>query len=62
MDARSTFTKCTNSLPGPIIIAPGLPIRTIYRGVIPFVLIQITALLLVICVPSVALWLTIVLR
>ncbi|MBN8290964.1 TRAP transporter large permease subunit [Rhodobacter sp. NTK016B] len=43
-------------------IAPELPIRTIYRGVIPFVLIQITALLLVIFIPAIALWLPIALR
>lgn len=43
-------------------IAPELPIRTIYRGVIPFVLIQITALLLVIVFPAVALWLPIAQR
>ncbi|WP_370206640.1 TRAP transporter large permease [Pararhodobacter marinus] len=43
-------------------IAPDLPIRTIYRGVIPFVLIQITALLLVVFIPAIALWLPVALR
>ena len=43
-------------------IAPELPISTIYRGVVPFVLIQITALLLVIFFPAIALWLPIALR
>lgn len=43
-------------------IAPELPIRTIYRGIIPFVLIQITALLLVIFLPAVTLWLPNALR
>ncbi|PWE29817.1 C4-dicarboxylate ABC transporter [Pararhodobacter marinus] len=43
-------------------IAPDLPIRTIYRGVIPFVLIQITALLLVVFLPAIALWLPVALR
>lgn len=38
-------------------IAPDLPISVIYRGVIPFVLIQLTALLLVIVFPVLALWL-----
>ncbi|MDO5643566.1 MAG: TRAP transporter large permease subunit [Paracoccus sp. (in: a-proteobacteria)] len=38
-------------------IAPDLPISTIYRGIIPFVLIQIAALLLVIIFPVIALWL-----
>jgi len=43
-------------------IAPDLSIRVIYRGVVPFVLIQITALLLVIFFPAVALWLPLALR
>lgn len=43
-------------------IAPELPISTIYRGVVPFVLIQITALLLVIFFPSIALWLPVAAR
>ncbi|WP_127104625.1 TRAP transporter large permease [Pararhodobacter zhoushanensis] len=43
-------------------VAPDLPISTIYRGVIPFVIIQITALLLVIFYPAIALWLPIALR
>ncbi|MEX2517845.1 MAG: TRAP transporter large permease subunit [Paracoccaceae bacterium] len=36
-------------------VAPDLPISTIYRGVAPFVLIQIMALLLVICFPQIVL-------
>ncbi len=43
-------------------IAPDIPITTIYRGVLPFVVIQITALLLVIIYPSIALWLPIAAR
>ncbi|SFP95231.1 TRAP transporter large permease [Tranquillimonas alkanivorans] len=38
-------------------IASDLPISVIYRGVMPFVLIQITALVLVILIPAVVLWL-----
>ena len=43
-------------------IAPELPITTIYRGVLPFVFIQITALLLVIVFPAIALWLPMAMR
>lgn len=43
-------------------IAPELPITTIYRGVLPFVFIQITALLLVIVFPAIALWLPMAVR
>ena len=43
-------------------IAPELPITTIYRGVLPFVFIQITALLLVILFPAIALWLPMAMR
>ncbi len=43
-------------------IAPELPITTIYRGVLPFVFIQVTALLLVIVFPALALWLPIAMR
>lgn len=43
-------------------IAPELPITTIYRGVLPFVFIQITALLLVILFPAIALWLPMTMR
>lgn len=38
-------------------IAPDIPISVIYKGVIPFVLIQITALLLVIIFPALVLYL-----
>ncbi len=37
--------------------APTLELRTIYRGIIPFIAIQISILLLLIVFPSVALWL-----
>lgn len=43
-------------------IAPDLHISTIYRGVMPFVAIQMTALLLVIFIPALALWLPMALR
>jgi TRAP-type mannitol/chloroaromatic compound transport system permease large subunit len=36
-------------------VAPDLPISTIYRGVTPFVIIQIIALLLVIFFPAIVL-------
>lgn len=36
-------------------VDPSIPISTIYRGVIPFVLIQIAALILVICFPQIIL-------
>jgi TRAP-type mannitol/chloroaromatic compound transport system permease large subunit len=36
-------------------IAPDIPITTIYKGVMPFVLIQIAALLLVIFFPALVL-------
>ncbi|MBR9865406.1 MAG: TRAP transporter large permease subunit [Rhodobacteraceae bacterium] len=38
-------------------IAPDLPITTIYRGVIPFVLLQLTGLALIILFPAISLWL-----
>jgi len=38
-------------------IAPDIPISVIYKGVIPFVLIQMTALLLVIFFPALVLYL-----
>lgn len=43
-------------------VAPELPISTIYKGVIPFVVIQIIALLLVVFVPAIALYLPLSLR
>lgn len=43
-------------------VAPDLPISTIYKGVVPFVLIQIIALLLVIFVPAIALYLPLGMR
>ena len=43
-------------------IAPDLPIATIYRGVIPFVLLQITALALVLAFPGLVLDLPLALR
>lgn len=43
-------------------IAPDLPISTIYRGVIPFVLLQLTALALVLTFPGLALDLPLSLR
>lgn len=38
-------------------IAPDLPITTIYRGVIPFVLLQLTGLALILIFPAISLWL-----
>ncbi|MDO9525901.1 MAG: TRAP transporter large permease subunit [Gemmobacter sp.] len=43
-------------------IAPDLPISVIYRGVIPFVLLQILALALVLIFPQLVLWLPMSLR
>jgi tripartite ATP-independent transporter DctM subunit len=38
-------------------VAPDVSIGTIYRGIIPFVLLQLTALLLLIIFPQISLWL-----
>ncbi len=38
-------------------IAPDLPISTIYRGVLPFVGLQLTGLILIVAFPMIALWL-----
>jgi tripartite ATP-independent transporter DctM subunit len=37
--------------------APTLELRAIYRGIVPFIIIQVIVLVLLICFPSVALWL-----
>lgn len=38
-------------------VAPDVPIGTIYRGIIPFVLLQLLALVLVVAFPQISLWL-----
>lgn len=38
-------------------IAPDMPIGTIYRGIIPFVLLQLLALVILIAFPEISLWL-----
>jgi TRAP-type mannitol/chloroaromatic compound transport system permease large subunit len=38
-------------------VATGISIGTIYRGIIPFVLLQLLALLLLIAFPQISLWL-----
>ena len=36
---------------------PGVRLEAIYRGVAPFVVLQVLGLLLVVALPSIALWL-----